>query len=238
MNTCRNCAAEFETKYCPECGTSAQIKRIDRHYVVHELQHGILHFEKGFLFTVKELLTKPGHSIRKFIEGDRAKHYKPIGFLIICSIIYSFVSHYIGKYNTVVTVDKGYVDKLSQWVIDHYNYSNIIEMFFLALTVKWFFRKKGYNYFENFVLLSYLTGLGMLIGVIFLVIDYLAKTDTLQTVYLPLTIVYTVWAIGQFFNERKWMVYLKALLAYLLGFFMFVLSVNLLGILLNVILKK
>ena len=82
MNICKNCSSKFDTKFCPECGTNAVSKRIDKHYFIHELKHGILHLENGFVYTTKELLTNPGNSIRKFIEGERTRHFKPIGLSI------------------------------------------------------------------------------------------------------------------------------------------------------------
>ena len=183
MTTCRNCTNNFDTKYCPNCGTPASIKRIDKKYVMHEIRHGILHLESGFLFTTKQLLINPGHSIRKFINGDRIKHYKPIAYLIICSIVYSFLSHYL---DTITTFHKqnGYVTDLLIWITDHYNYSNIIETVFIALTLQWFFKKDNYNYFENFVLISYLTGFVMLIGSICLIIAYFSKIESINKLSL------------------------------------------------------
>jgi predicted acetyltransferase len=35
------------------------LKRIDGHYIIHEIEH-VLHFERGNLYTVRELITKPG----------------------------------------------------------------------------------------------------------------------------------------------------------------------------------
>ena len=53
--------------------------RVDAHYVSHEIQH-LLHFEAGFLFTVRELLLKPGKSVQEFLFDDRSKYVKPYRF--------------------------------------------------------------------------------------------------------------------------------------------------------------
>jgi hypothetical protein len=41
-------------------------QRIDGKYIIHEIEH-ILHFERGILYTIKELATKPGECVHKFI---------------------------------------------------------------------------------------------------------------------------------------------------------------------------
>ena len=50
---CKNCDNEIKEDFCPKCGHPSKLKRIDGHYIIHEMEH-ILHFEKGMLFTVRE----------------------------------------------------------------------------------------------------------------------------------------------------------------------------------------
>lgn len=69
------------------------LKRIDGHYIAHEIEH-ILHFERGILYTVKGLLIAPGASVRQFINENRSRLVKPIIFIIITSLIYSVVNHF------------------------------------------------------------------------------------------------------------------------------------------------
>ena len=214
---CKACSSSFETKFCPSCGAAAAVKRIDSHYLVHELQHDILHMEKGFLFTVKELTLRPGKAVRHFLEGNRSKYYKPIGFLIICSIIYPVVAHWIGKPPTPST-GNGNIDKINQWVETHYSYANLIEIVFIAVALRWFFGKKRYNFFEHLVLLSYLTGYAMLVGAVWMLISHFAHIGNADTIFFVVAVAYTVWSIGMLYEARSWVVYFKALLAYLTGF--------------------
>jgi hypothetical protein len=234
MTTCKNCSEHFDSKYCPFCGTASEIIRIDKHYVLHELQHGILHFEKGFLYTVRELITNPGNSIRNFINGERSKHYKPIGFLIICSIIYSILAKIL-KHKVKADSPIGNVNRIIIWITENYNYSNLIEIVFIALSLKWFFSKKEVNYFENIVLLCFLTGIGMLINSVSLVFEFITRTSLITKFFQIITIAYTVWAIGQFYDKHKWTTYLKALLAYILGFVLFIASALIFAITLKVL---
>ena len=92
--TCINCHKTFEGKFCNHCGQKGDSERLTFHSVWHDLQHGLLHFDKGIFFTIKELFSRPGHSIREYIEGKRVKHFKPISLVIVLATIYGFLFHY------------------------------------------------------------------------------------------------------------------------------------------------
>ncbi len=90
---CKNCNTEVHLNYCPNCAQPVKLKRINGHYVLHEIEH-VLHFEKGILYTIRELVLRPGQSIRNFISENRSRLIKPIIFIIIASLIYSLASHF------------------------------------------------------------------------------------------------------------------------------------------------
>ncbi|MFC0345706.1 DUF3667 domain-containing protein [Epilithonimonas hispanica] len=56
------------------------------------MQH-LLHFDKGFLFTFKELLIRPGKAVREYLRENREKYVKPIVFLVFSAVIYTFLIH-------------------------------------------------------------------------------------------------------------------------------------------------
>ncbi len=68
--TCKNCQNTFHGAYCNACGQSAHTDKIDKHFLYHEIQHGLLHVDSGIVYTTKELFTRPGHAIREFIEAN------------------------------------------------------------------------------------------------------------------------------------------------------------------------
>ncbi|WP_336513845.1 DUF3667 domain-containing protein [Pollutibacter soli] len=200
---------------------------------MHEVQHEFVHVDKGFFYTTKELLIRPGHSIREYIMESRYRHFKPIAFLFICSVIYTFLDQKIGVKPPVQTLE-GNVGKMLYWISENYSYANLVEIFFIGLFVCLFFRRKGFNYFENIVLLCYVTGFAMLIGVLFMIAGYVFKSETITSYYPWILFLYIVWAIGQFYDHRNAVSYLKALLAYVVGFFTFVI----LSIILAMVLEK
>ncbi len=68
--TCLNCEHSIAEKYCSCCGQKTSTHRYSlKHFVEHDFVHGVWHVDKGIVFTIKELFTRPGHSVREFILG-------------------------------------------------------------------------------------------------------------------------------------------------------------------------
>ncbi|WP_129715645.1 DUF3667 domain-containing protein [Pedobacter sp. SYP-B3415] len=232
---CANCSTEFNTKYCPECGQVARVKRINGHYILHEIEH-VLHFEKGILYTIRELLIRPGDNVRRFITENRSRLVKPIIFIIVTSLIYTLVNHFFHIEEGYVQYQGGKTSSVShimKWVQDHYGYSNIIMGLFIALWIRLFFRKHDYNVYEILILLCFVIGMGMLIYAMFAIVQGLTHIHVMTGAGFA-GLAYTSWAIGQFFDKRKVINYFKALAAYILGMITFMIAAALLGVLIDI----
>lgn len=228
---CKNCTSKIHGNYCAQCGNASQLKRIDGHFILHEIEH-VLHFEKGLFFTIRELLLRPGKCVREYISENRSRLVKPIIFIIVTSLIYTLAEHFFH-------IEKGYFkisdstsptfDAISNWVHSHYGYANIIMGFFIACWLRIFFRKHDVNFFEISILLSFVMGIGMLFLALAAVLNGVTGLK-LMPVFSLITLIYLSWSIGQFFDPRKLASLLKAGAAYALGFATFSASTWVLGL--------
>ncbi|GGD50764.1 hypothetical protein GCM10011514_13780 [Emticicia aquatilis] len=235
---CKNCNTEVTLNYCPNCGQPAKLHRIDGHYIQHEMEH-ILHFERGILFTIRELLLRPGQSIREFIADNRARLVKPIIFIIVTSLIYTLTIHYFHVEDGYVKLNAPeavFTSKMFKWYQDHYGYGNIMMAVFIAFWIKVFFKKYEYNFFEILILLCFIIGIAMLIYALFALIVGLTKLP-LMFIGGILGFIYISWAIGQFFDKTKLINYGKAFLAYILGMITFTILAFLIGFSVDAIMK-
>ncbi|WP_316805224.1 DUF3667 domain-containing protein [Pedobacter nototheniae] len=238
MVACINCKQSLTENYCSNCGHPAKLKRIDAHYIQHEIEH-VLHFEKGIFYTVKELLIRPGDSVKEFISNNRNRLVKPIIYIIVTSLIYSIISHLFHTedgYINLTQEGNPTVNKISAWVQAHYGYANIIMGVFIAMWAKLFFRKYNYNFFEILILLCFIMGTSMLIYAVFAVIEGLTKFSLMQ-IGAALGFIYCTWSIGQFFDRKKIASYFKGFAAYILGMITFGLGIAFIAIVYDVILK-
>jgi len=235
---CKNCNEEVKQNFCPNCGQATKIIRIDGQYIAHEIGQ-ILNFDRGILYTIKELLIRPGINIRHFISENRNRLVKPIVFIIVTSLIYSMINHFFH-------IEDGYINfeeakesttgSIFKWVQNHYGYANIIMGLFIAFWTKLFFRKYNYNYFEILILLCFIMGIGMLFFSVFAIFQALTHFDLMQIAGF-IGLVYSAWAIGQFFDKSKFLNYVKAFFSYLLGLITFTIVAILIGTLIDLIIK-
>ena len=237
-DTCLKCNTELQGKFCTNCGQDRELKRINGQYILSEIG-SVLKLDKGILFTIKELILRPGMNIRMFLHEDRTRLVKPIFFLIVTSLVYTLVQQWFhfegGSVNTSETPSTAII-AVSQWVQNHYGYSNIIMAVFIGVWVKIFFRKHNYNYYEILVLLCFVMGIGMLFYTFFGLVEALTTIKVLQIGGL-LGFVYVFWAIGSFFGNSKKMNYLKAFLSYMLGMITFSLAAVAVGLVIDWITK-
>jgi hypothetical protein len=228
---CKKCGAEVTDNYCSKCGNPKILSKIDLSYILSEIV-SVLNFDKGILYTIKELLIRPGENIHKFIHNDRNRLVKPIIFVIVCSLVFTITEQLLkfeeGSVNAGGFGDSA-VTNIYKWIQNNYGYANILMSVFITIWIKLFFKKYAYNFFEIIILLCFVMGIGMLIYTIFGVIESITKIKILQIGGF-VGFIYTSWAIGQFFDKNKKLNYLKGFVAYFLGMITFYFLAVILGL--------
>lgn len=234
---CKICKTEVTHNYCPDCGHPKSLKRIDGQYILEEIRIA-LSFEKGFLFTIGALITNPGKSIKNFLNEDRNRLVKPVVFLIVTSLVYTFL-------NSIFQFEDSYVKfsdnkesatlTIFKWIQANYGYANIIMAVFIGLWLKLLFRKHPFNFFEILILLCFVMGMGMLIYSVFGVVQGLTHANLMQ-VAVVVGFIYTTYAVGQFFDKKKTISYFKAFIAYMIGMITFSLAAIVIGTIIDLIL--
>lgn len=229
---CKNCNQHFQGRFCNHCGQSAETHKINTHFLWHDIQHGFLHLDKGFFFTVKELFTRPGHSIREFIEGKRVKHFKPISLVLVLSgllgLLYHFFHISILEGNVVMTAtDKEGIafinafNSASDWIAEHYAVATILQLPVFSICTFLIFRKAKYNFIEHLVLNCFLTGQKQFFHIVlFPLIYFYTATPTIRPIISfenLADMALTIWVFVQFFNtQKKWKTFWQTLLSQLL----------------------
>ena len=236
---CKNCNTEVNSKFCPDCGQPTSLKRIDRHYIIHEIEH-ILHFERGILYTIRELITNPGQNIRTYLSENRSRLVKPVIFIIITSLIYTLTSHFFHIKEEVINFevsDKSAIGSILKWMQEHYGYTSILTGIFIAIWLKIFFKKYEYNFYELLIMLCFVQGISMLIFAIFAFLQGISHFNLLSFAGI-LGVIYMTWGIGNFFEERKIGNYAKALVSFFLGTMTFYIIVFAIGISIDMLTKN
>lgn len=216
--TCNKCDSVATQNYCPQCGQPQHLKRVDRSYILSEFG-SVLNLERGILYTIKELLLRPGQNIKVYLTEDRSLLVKPIMFVLITSLFYTLVNSFFQLEDRISfsSEDQGSaVVMIFNWIKGNYGYTNILTSVFVGGWLRVFFRKYSYNIYEIIILLCFTMGIEMLLLSFF---DLIQGVSGLKlTAFGIITgVVYMIYAIGQFYAKEKPLSYVKALIAYIFG---------------------
>lgn len=157
MDKCSNCGTGLNGKFCHNCG-QGRVKRLEVKSMVHDVTHGILHWENSILKTFRSLLLKPGQTANDYIAGKRKHFVKPFSYFIFMQTLFVVVFHrmsekYFAFLNYNIRSDS---DKIQERVVEiqhivsqYVNYLNYVMPVIFAFFLYMFFRKKkGINYAE------------------------------------------------------------------------------------------
>lgn len=219
-HTCKNCNSIYEGNFCNQCGQSAKTHDINFKYIWQEIRHSLLYIDKGFLYTSKQLLTRPGKTIRDYVDGKRVKHFKPLAYVFVLSTFYAIIAHFAGietffnnvkiyseqTDNQAVRNFEDFIFQIHYWTKEHYAYTSIILLPFYALASYLAFYKLREHYLKHLVLNAYLTGLRTLIFLFFipllaLISDYNTK-DNIEGFRTAIGFFLTFWTYHQYFEKN------------------------------------
>lgn len=198
---CKSCGNPGNGKYCPRCGQAMAVKRLSLHEMVHEVLHFFTHVEKGFLYTLKMLVTAPGKMQKEYVDGVRVRHQKPFSMFFISATASALIYYAI---NTVIVkqLHAGSADEADffrrYWALFH-----TLMMPLYSFITYLFFKRSGHYFGEIAVLQLYLFSfLFLVISVLQLVRLFVPAFET-RYVELPLIVVYSVVTNLNFFSRLK-----------------------------------
>lgn len=154
---CLNCNHEYDSKFCPECGQKAATSRLSWHSITHDLQHILLHLDKGVLKNIRSIWQP--QLIRDFIAGKRVGYFNPIVLLLFVCGIVAWVEHEFKLEMSIKSIDNDNINHKTLYQVGYTAavffkvWSKYIEAL-LILPLGYFswlmFRTRtGYNLIEN-----------------------------------------------------------------------------------------
>ena len=215
---CKNCGQNFNGNFCNNCGQNANVGKIDIKYLLQEIPNSIFQVNRGIFFTIIELFTRPGNSIREFLDGKRKKHFKPLAFVFLISTLYVLTAYLTDKYTFLGDGISGIADSLNNketeysitvkilnWFAQNHAYATLLILPFFSLASYLTFIKSKYNYFEHLILNFYITGQQMVIYLMLTILFFVFKIEGYFIDIIPFTIgiLYLFWVFIQFFEKNK-----------------------------------
>ena len=226
-NYCLNCEFTIDNNFCPNCGQKTDTHRIVlKHFIFHDLIHGVWHLEKGIFFTLKETILRPGQAALDYISGKRIKYYN----VFYLSLLVIAVNILLLHLRDDATSEIAKVTSLKKMSINDFfsEYSKVVLFSIvpvLALNAKLLFKRLKLNLAEHLIM-GGITLLGiLLISTFYISFDVLNETihsynivaflKLISFVTIPL---YPIWAYRNFtkgfykFGGFSWRMFLFYLL--------------------------
>lgn len=209
VQVCKSCGAAGNGNYCNQCGHPYSPKRISLSGLLHDIFHFFTHLDKGFGYTLKRLVTTPGHMQREYLEGDRARYQKPFSMFLICATVTA-----IGRYWIFQVLMKYYGTGNTTEATFFHEYMIIsfsLLLPFHVLLIFALFYKSGYNYAEIGVLTLYSFAFLFLGAVCITLLRFIWPEMDTAYIDLPFFLMYNTITFMNFFHRQpRWLVAIKS----------------------------
>ena len=143
VHHCNNCGQDFTGSFCPVCSQKASIGRIGWRSV----HQGIMDIwglgTRSLIYSIWQLLLRPGHIIGDYIDGKRQVSFAPVKMLFIVAVIYSMVYYWFFptilniRLEPEITVEQQILlGNVSTWIDTYYSWFALI-MALLSVLPTW-----------------------------------------------------------------------------------------------------
>ncbi len=195
---CINCDFEHDSKFCPNCGERAEVRKITFKSIFSEAFSTLTDMDRGFLFNVKNLFLNPNKTVTDYIKGRRKNIFNPLSYLLVIISIYLVLDSLIIVKSDVDRVDSatysiGY--EAGKFITLYFKYFWISSVLWLSISTKLLFGK--YNFAEHMAINSFVIAQSTLIGLIVFVFSKYGL------MFNPLVYISTLWFTYEIFKKRK-----------------------------------
>ena len=87
MPNCLNCQEELDGNFCQNCGQKANTEPITMKKLLQDLPQVLFNWERGILYNIKSMFSKPGFHINEYLSGKRVRYYPPIQYALLVSAV-------------------------------------------------------------------------------------------------------------------------------------------------------
>ena len=121
VHYCNNCGLMFSGNFCPRCSQKADLGRISWKSV----RNGVMDIwglgTRSLIYSVWQLLMRPGYFISDYISGKRQVSFPPVKMLFIVTVIYSLIIYWL--FPKVFGIQLHDIDEGSRQLLsDYYNW--------------------------------------------------------------------------------------------------------------------
>lgn len=169
---CISCKHQHNTKFCPNCGESAELKKLTIRSILSGTFSSITNMDKGFLYNLKHLTLNTQKLVLGYIHGKRKGVFNPFSFLLLTITIYLIAISFAEPVVSTVSSTKSQAFLLGkkigvaakEFINLHFKYFWILSILWLGLATRSIFGR--FNYAEHLTISSFIIGYATLVGLL------------------------------------------------------------------------
>lgn len=227
QTSCKNCDEPLTTPFCGHCGQPKAV-RITFKELIRTIQMGLLEFRSPFLHTFKMLTIAPGKVCRDYVEGKRERYFNPIKYafwsITVLVFIATLTNVSLSNLEVIQTDNLNSTESGKQFrsTLQHVLDSSLffltfVNAFGFALMFRLFYRKRGFNVCELYILTLLPTAhVSWFIAIIVASGWYATPTGLMIATLISAS--YSIIALATFLEGKFFSNLWRATLAYMVSF--------------------
>ncbi|MBR5118488.1 MAG: DUF3667 domain-containing protein [Muribaculaceae bacterium] len=138
---CENCGNDFSGNYCPHCSQKVGLNKITWKRVFQSTAEVWGMHNRSFLYSLWQLIWRPGHLISDYINGRLQVSFPPVKMLVIMGVISVLIDNLFGVVEVKKVVgDSSLVNQFFAWTKDSPGWGWLIMTCFFIIPTWCLFR--------------------------------------------------------------------------------------------------
>lgn len=194
---CLNCDEELGGDFCQRCGQAAKVRRFTMQDFVREVFRAF-ELEHALPRTLIGILTRPGATIRAYLDGKRVSAYSPVNLLVLCGGLVALATISLDLTPKSTQPSSALIFRAVE-IATQYRAYFVLLILPLDAVAPWFFlRRTGRGYAEQLAAAALVAAGSAVIGLAFVPLLWIAKhtrgSSTVDSIQSLVTVVYMTWA--------------------------------------------
>ena len=104
---CLNCGTMCTDRYCPHCGQSTSVRRLNKATFTNLTTSSILRVNRIFFSTCRDVVLRPWKVISEYLQGKRVRYTSPVMLLMLLAFYCLLFTHWLmpGKADPQISID-------------------------------------------------------------------------------------------------------------------------------------
>lgn len=219
---CQNCQFIYDGYFCPRCGQKYMDGRFTIKESVNWILGQILNLEKGFFYTIWQLLLRPGLVINDYLNKATVRYVHPFRFAFIVATISAIITISSGAFETQelsqfmpgkseIEVEK--LENLVEQIKKYFTLIMLVSIPFYAISTQLIYRRFKKNFTEHLILNSYAYGFSLAVAWPFIFVILLPNGLIYHgSISFIISLIAIAWVYAKFFKESIFKAFLKTIL--------------------------